>query len=50
MRILDIDRGLNTTGYGMLEFVHRAPRLVEAGVVWFWVGKHEEYERLLKQL
>jgi mRNA-degrading endonuclease RelE of RelBE toxin-antitoxin system len=20
------------------------------GIVWFWVGKHEEYERLLKQL
>jgi len=19
-------------------------------VVWFWIGKHEEYERLLKQL
>ena len=19
-------------------------------IVWFWVGKHEEYERLLKQL
>jgi hypothetical protein len=20
------------------------------GIVWFWIGKHEEYERLLKQL
>jgi hypothetical protein len=20
------------------------------GIVWFWVGKHDEYERLLKQL
>ena len=20
------------------------------GIVWFWVGKHKEYERLLKQL
>ena len=19
------------------------------GIVWFWIGKHEEYERLLKQ-
>jgi hypothetical protein len=19
-------------------------------IVWFWIGKHEEYERLLKQL
>jgi hypothetical protein len=19
-------------------------------VVWFWIGRHEEYERLLKQL
>jgi mRNA-degrading endonuclease RelE of RelBE toxin-antitoxin system len=22
----------------------------ENGIVWFWIGKHEEYERLLKQL
>jgi hypothetical protein len=21
-----------------------------ADIVWFWIGKHEEYERLLKQL
>jgi hypothetical protein len=21
-----------------------------SGFVWFWIGKHEEYERLLKQL
>jgi len=20
------------------------------GIVWFWIGKHEEYERLLKKL
>ncbi len=33
MRILGIDPGLNTTGYGVLEIVERQPRLVEAGVV-----------------
>lgn len=33
MRILGIDPGLNTTGYGVLDFVGRQPRLVEAGVV-----------------
>ncbi len=33
MRILGIDPGLNTTGYGVLDFVSRQPRLVEAGVV-----------------
>jgi len=36
MRILGIDPGLNTTGYGVLETTDRradAPRLVEAGVV-----------------
>jgi hypothetical protein len=22
----------------------------ENGIVWFWIGKHEEYERLLKRL
>jgi crossover junction endodeoxyribonuclease RuvC len=33
MRILGIDPGLNTTGYGVLEFAGRPPRLVEAGVV-----------------
>ncbi len=33
MRILGIDPGLNTTGYGVLEFVSRQPRLIEAGVV-----------------
>jgi crossover junction endodeoxyribonuclease RuvC len=32
MRILGIDPGLNTTGYGVLDFA-RVPRLVEAGVV-----------------
>jgi crossover junction endodeoxyribonuclease RuvC len=33
MKILGIDPGLNTTGYGVLEFVDKRPRLVEAGVV-----------------
>ena len=21
-----------------------------AGVVWFWIGKHDEYERMIRQL
>src|ERR1700741_3557913 len=33
MRILGIDPGLNTTGYGVIDFAARDPRLVEAGVV-----------------
>jgi crossover junction endodeoxyribonuclease RuvC len=33
MRVLGIDPGLNTTGYGVLEFANRQPRLIEAGVV-----------------
>jgi len=33
MNILGIDPGLNTTGYGVLEFNAKQPRLVEAGVV-----------------
>jgi crossover junction endodeoxyribonuclease RuvC len=33
MRVLGIDPGLNTTGYGVLDFVAGQPRLVEAGVV-----------------
>src|SRR3972149_2007132 len=33
MRVLGIDPGLNTTGYGVLDFVRGQPRLVEAGVV-----------------
>ena len=33
MRILGIDPGLNTTGYGVLDFAGRQPQLVEAGVV-----------------
>jgi crossover junction endodeoxyribonuclease RuvC len=36
MRVLGIDPGLNTTGYGVLEFPGRrtaGPRLIEAGVV-----------------
>jgi crossover junction endodeoxyribonuclease RuvC len=33
MRILGIDPGLNTTGYGVIEIAGRQVRLVEAGVV-----------------
>ncbi len=33
MIVLGIDPGLNTTGYGVLDFVERQPKLVEAGVV-----------------
>ena len=33
MRILGIDPGLNTTGYGVLDIIDRQPRLVEAGIV-----------------
>ncbi|HEY3395591.1 MAG TPA: crossover junction endodeoxyribonuclease RuvC [Lacipirellulaceae bacterium] len=33
MRILGIDPGLNTTGYGVLDFAAGQPRLIEAGVV-----------------
>jgi len=33
MRILGIDPGLNTTGYGVIDFASREPRLIEAGVV-----------------
>jgi crossover junction endodeoxyribonuclease RuvC len=33
MRILGIDPGLNTTGYGVVELADRQVRLVEAGVV-----------------
>ena len=33
MLVLGIDPGLNTTGYGVLDFASRQPRLVEAGVV-----------------
>ena len=33
MRILGIDPGLNTTGYGVLEIVGGQPRLLEGGVV-----------------
>ncbi|MCA9230770.1 MAG: crossover junction endodeoxyribonuclease RuvC [Planctomycetales bacterium] len=33
MKILGIDPGLNTTGYGVLEIVQGQPRLVEAGIV-----------------
>ncbi|MGD9636642.1 MAG: crossover junction endodeoxyribonuclease RuvC [Pirellulales bacterium] len=33
MRVLGIDPGLNTTGYGVLDFIGRQPQLIEAGVV-----------------
>ncbi len=33
MKILGIDPGLNTTGYGVLEIVDQRPRLVEAGII-----------------
>jgi crossover junction endodeoxyribonuclease RuvC len=33
MRILGVDPGLNTTGYGVVEVAERQVRLVEAGVV-----------------
>jgi crossover junction endodeoxyribonuclease RuvC len=33
MIVLGIDPGLNTTGYGVLEYASGQPRLVEAGVV-----------------
>src|SRR6516162_11171952 len=33
MRVLGIDPGLNTTGYGVVDFSDRQPKLVEAGVV-----------------
>ncbi|TWU21950.1 crossover junction endodeoxyribonuclease RuvC [Bythopirellula polymerisocia] len=33
MRILGVDPGLNTTGYGLLEIVDRRPQLVEAGII-----------------
>jgi len=33
MRILGIDPGLNTTGYGVLEIIDDRPQLVEAGIV-----------------
>ena len=32
MKILGIDPGLNTTGYGILEIVDQRPRLIEAGI------------------
>jgi crossover junction endodeoxyribonuclease RuvC len=32
-RILGVDPGLNTTGYGVVEITGRGPRLLEAGVV-----------------
>jgi crossover junction endodeoxyribonuclease RuvC len=33
MRILGIDPGLNTTGYGVIDFVSGQPKLIEAGIV-----------------
>ncbi len=39
MRILGIDPGLNTTGYGVIDVVGREVTLVEAGIVKGGVGK-----------
>src|SRR5262245_62303534 len=33
MRVLGIEPGLNTPGYGVIDFASRQPTLVEAGVV-----------------
>jgi crossover junction endodeoxyribonuclease RuvC len=33
LRILGVDPGLNTTGYGVIDFAGRQVRLIEAGVV-----------------
>ena len=33
MIVLGIDPGLNTTGYGVVDFTNRQPKLIEAGVV-----------------
>lgn len=33
MKILGIDPGLNITGYGVIEFIDRKVRLIEAGIV-----------------
>ena len=33
MKVLGIDPGLNTTGYGVLDFANNQPRLIEAGIV-----------------
>jgi crossover junction endodeoxyribonuclease RuvC len=38
-RILGVDPGLNTTGYGVIEVTDREPRLVEAGVVRSTAGR-----------
>jgi crossover junction endodeoxyribonuclease RuvC len=46
MRILGIDPGLNTTGYGVLEVSSQGPRVVEAGVVRSSGPTEELAERL----
>ena len=33
MRILGVDPALSITGYGVIEFKHHTPRLIEAGIV-----------------
>ena len=33
MRILGLDPGLQTTGYGVLEVTDSGPRVIEAGVI-----------------
>ena len=42
MRILGIDPGLNTTGYGVIDIMSGAVKLVEAGVVRGGAGKSLE--------
>ncbi|HEX5471139.1 MAG TPA: crossover junction endodeoxyribonuclease RuvC [Lacipirellulaceae bacterium] len=39
MRVLGIDPGLNTTGYGVLDFLSKRPQLVEAGIVRSKAGR-----------
>src|SRR5262245_40726253 len=46
MRILGIDPGLNTTGYGVLEVTPQGPRVIEAGVVRSSGSGEELAERL----
>ena len=38
-RILGIDPGLNTTGYGVVQLTVSGPRLVEAGVIRSTAGR-----------
>jgi crossover junction endodeoxyribonuclease RuvC len=38
-RVLGLDPGLQTTGYGLLEATDRGPRIIEAGVIRSTVGR-----------